>query len=175
VFTNDDRLAEDLRAIVNHGMKIRYYHDMIGVNSRLDSIQAAILKVKLRYLDDYAKERNRAAAYYDSAFNGHPKLKIPHRSTNSTHVFHQYTLMTSDLDRDGLLEYLKSKDIPAAIYYPVPLHLQKAYLSPRYREGDLPVTEEASKRVISLPMSTELDEEQLEYITSAVLEYANRV
>jgi dTDP-4-amino-4,6-dideoxygalactose transaminase len=174
VFTNDDRLAEDLRAIVNHGMKIRYYHDMIGVNSRLDSIQAAILKVKLKYLDDYARERNKAADYYDNAFRNNPRLKIPARIENSTHVFHQYTLVTRDLDRDGLMEHLKNKDIPSAVYYPVPLHLQKAYLSPRYKEGDLPVTEEASKKVISLPMSTELDEEQLAYISSAVLEYANK-
>ena len=173
VFTNNDKLAEDLRAIVNHGMKIRYYHDMIGVNSRLDSIQAAILRIKLKYLDDYARERNRAANYYDNAFKSNPKLKTPARSKNSTHVFHQYTLITRDLDRDGLLEHLKNKDIPSAVYYPVPLHLQKAYLSPRYKEGDLPVTEEASKTVISLPMSTELDEEQLQYITSAVVEYAN--
>lgn len=174
IFTNDDKLADELRAIVNHGMKVRYYHDMIGVNSRLDSIQAAILKVKLKHLDDYAEERNRAASYYNNAFKDHPKLKTPAQFEKSTHVFHQYTLVTSDLDRDGLLQHLNSNDIPAAVYYPVPLHLQKAYLSPRYKEGDLPITEEASKRVLSLPMSTELDEEQLEHITSAVLEFANR-
>ncbi|MBE9492468.1 MAG: DegT/DnrJ/EryC1/StrS family aminotransferase [Bacteroidetes bacterium] len=174
IFTNDNQLAENLRAIVNHGMKLRYYHEMVGVNSRLDSIQAAILRVKLKYLDDYARERNLAADYYDNAFNNHPKLKTPVRSANSTHVFHQYTLVTKNLDRNGLLEYLKEKDIPAAIYYPVPLHLQKAYFNQRYKEGDLPVTEEMAKRVISLPMSTELDDEQLEYITSSILEYANK-
>ncbi len=174
IFTNDNQLAENLRAIVNHGMKVRYYHEMVGVNSRLDSIQAAILRVKLKYLDDYARERNLAADYYDNAFNNHPKLKTPVRSANSTHVFHQYTLVTKNLDRNGLLEYLKEKDIPAAIYYPVPLHLQKAYFNQRYKEGDLPVTEELAKRVISLPMSTELDDEQLEYITSSILEYANK-
>jgi len=173
IFTNDDKLAEDMRAIVNHGMKVRYYHDMIGVNSRLDSVQAAVLKVKLQYLDDYAQERNRAADYYNNAFKDHPKLKVPAKYEKSTHVFHQYTLITKDIDRDGLLQHLNSKEIPAAVYYPVPLHLQEAYLSPRYKEGDLPITEEAAKRVVSLPMSTELDEEQLEYITSAVLEYAD--
>ncbi len=173
IFTNDDKLAEDMSAIVNHGMKVRYYHDMIGVNSRLDSVQAAVLKVKLQYLDDYAQERNRAADYYNNAFKDHPKLKVPAKYEKSTHVFHQYTLITKDIDRDGLLQHLNSKDIPAAVYYPVPLHLQEAYLSPRYKEGDLPITEEAAKRVVSLPMSTELDEEQLKYITSAVLEYAD--
>jgi len=146
---------------------------MIGVNSRLDSVQAAVLKVKLQYLDDYAQERNRAANYYNNAFKDHPKLKVPAKYEKSTHVFHQYTLITKDIDRDGLLQHLNSKEIPAAVYYPVPLHLQEAYLSPRYKEGDLPITEEAAKRVVSLPMSTELDEEQLEYITSAVLEYAD--
>lgn len=174
IFTDDDQLADELRAIVNHGMKVRYYHDMIGVNSRLDSIQAAVLKVKLQYLDDYAVERNRAASYYDDAFSAHPKLQVPARYRQSTHVFHQYTLITKDLDRDGLLEFLKEKDIPSAVYYPVPLHLQNAYLSPRYKKGDLPITEDAAEKVISLPMSTEMDEEQLAYITSAVLEYANR-
>jgi len=173
IFTNDDKLADDMRAIVNHGMKIRYYHDMIGVNSRLDSIQAAVLKVKLQYLDNYAIERNKAADYYNNAFKDHPKLKVPAKYEKSTHVFHQYTLITKDLDRDALLDFLSARDIPAAVYYPVPLHLQKAYLSPRYKEGDLPITEEASKRVVSLPMSTEMDEEQLEHITSAVLEFAN--
>ena len=173
IFTNDDKLADDMRAIVNHGMKVRYYHDMIGVNSRLDSIQAAVLKVKLQYLDDYAIERNRAADYYNNAFKDHPKLKVPVKYEKSTHVFHQYTLITKDLDRDALLDFLSARDIPAAVYYPVPLHLQKAYLSPRYKEGDLPITEEASKRVVSLPMSTEMDEEQLAHITSAVLEFAN--
>lgn len=172
IFTNDDKLAEDMRAIVNHGMKERYYHEMIGVNSRLDSIQAAILDIKLKHLDEYAKERNRAADYYDKAFKDHSKIKTPVRSKNSNHVFHQYTLLLSeDADREGLQNFLKEKDVPAMIYYPVPLHLQEAYLSDRFKEGDLPVTEDLSRRVISLPMSTELDEEQLEYITSSVLEY----
>ncbi|NQT78035.1 MAG: DegT/DnrJ/EryC1/StrS family aminotransferase [Bacteroidetes bacterium] len=171
IFTNNDKLADEMRAVVNHGMKVRYYHDMIGVNSRLDSIQAAVLKVKLQYLDDYAKERRRAADHYDNAFKNHPKLQTPTRWENSTHVFHQYTLVTKDIDRAALQQYLMSKNVPAMIYYPVPLHMQKAYLDPRYKEGDFPVTEMLSERVISLPMSTELDEKQLEYITSSVIEF----
>ncbi len=174
IFTNNDELAKQLRVVVNHGMVVRYYHDYIGVNSRLDSIQAAVLKIKLQYLDDYAKARQKAAAYYDKAFANHPKLKTPVKSKKSTHVFHQYTLVTSDLDRDAMQKFLMDKKVPAMIYYPVPMHMQKAYQDPRYKEGDFPVTEHLSKHVISLPMHTELDEEQLEFITSAVLEFANK-
>ena len=174
IFTNDDELAKQLRVIVNHGMTVRYYHDYIGVNSRLDSIQAAVLKVKLQRLDDYAARRRAAADYYDNAFAGHPNLKIPARYSQSTHVFHQYTLVTKDVDRKGLLNHLASKEIPAMIYYPVPLHMQKAYIDSRYKPGDFPVTEFLSEHVISLPMHTELDEEQLEYITTFVLEFLNR-
>lgn len=173
IFTNDDELAKQLRIVVNHGMVIRYYHDYIGVNSRLDSIQAAILKVKLQYLDNYAKARNTAANFYDKAFAGNPKLKIPGRSIHSTHVFHQYTLVANGFDRIKLQEFLQQKGIPAMIYYPVPLHLQKAYLDPRYKDGDFPVSEMLGKSVISLPMHTELDEEQLNLITSSVLEFVN--
>ena len=147
---------------------------MIGVNSRLDSIQAAILNVKLGHLDEYAAARNIAASFYDQAFKDQPKLKTPCRFSKSTHVFHQYTLVTRNVDRDGLQQHLQSKDIPAMIYYPVPLHMQKAYLDPRYKPGDFPVTEMLSKSVISLPMHTELDEEQLAYITSGALEFINR-
>jgi len=171
IFTNDDALAAKLRSVVNHGMTVRYYHDDIGVNSRLDSIQAAVLKVKLQYLDAYAKARNQVAAAYDKAFEGRPELKVPSRFSNSTHVFHQYTLQVHGTDRGKLQEFLASKDIPAMIYYPVPIHLQKAYLDPRYKAGDFPVTEQLSKTVISLPMHTEMDEEQLNYITSSVLEF----
>ncbi|MEN8226350.1 MAG: DegT/DnrJ/EryC1/StrS family aminotransferase [Bacteroidota bacterium] len=171
IFTNDDKLAEEMRSVVNHGMKVRYYHDIIGVNSRLDSIQAAILKVKLQYLDDYAKERNRAADYYDNAFRDYPQLRTPARWEQTTHVFHQYTIVTEGIDRNALQQHLMSKDVPAMIYYPVPLHMQKAYFDPRYKEGDFPVTERLSEKVISLPMSTELDEEQLEHITSSVIEF----
>jgi dTDP-4-amino-4,6-dideoxygalactose transaminase len=174
IFTNNDELAQQLRVVVNHGMVVRYYHDHIGVNSRLDSIQAAVLKIKLQYLDDYARARQKAAAYYDKALANHPKLKTPVKAKNSTHVFHQYTLVTKDLDRDAMQKFLMDKKVPAMIYYPVPMHMQKAYQDPRYKEGDFPVTEHLSKHVISLPMHTELDEEQLEFITSAVLEFANK-
>ena len=174
IFTNDDELAHQIRVVVNHGMTVRYYHDFIGVNSRLDSIQAAILNVKLRKLDEYAAARNYAASYYDKAFSGNPKLRVPARFPNSTHVFHQYTLVTSDIDRAKLLEFLAARDIPAMIYYPVPLHMQKAYLDPRYREGDFPVTEALCQSVVSLPMHTELSEAQLKHITSSVLEFLNQ-
>jgi dTDP-4-amino-4,6-dideoxygalactose transaminase len=174
IFTNNDELAKQMRSVVNHGMTIRYYHDHIGVNSRLDSIQAAVLKVKLKYLDEYIKARRMAADFYDKAFAGHPRLKTPVRAENTLHVFHQYTLVTKNLNRDELQQFLASKNIPAMIYYPVPMHIQKAYQDPRYKEGDFPVTEALAKSVISLPMHTELDEEQLSFITSAVLEFANR-
>ena len=174
IFTNDDEIANNLRFIVNHGMVKRYYHDMVGVNSRLDSIQAAVLDIKLKHLDEYAAARNRAASYYDKAFANNPKLKIPARFKKSTHVFHQYTLVTKDIDRAKLLEFLASHDIPAMIYYPVPLHLQKAYLDPRYSEGDFPVTEALCKSVVSLPMHTELSDDQLQHITSCVLEFVNK-
>lgn len=171
IFTDDDELAKQLRVIVNHGMVVRYYHDIIGVNSRLDSIQAAVLKVKLKYLDEYAAKRRKAADFYDKAFKGHSKLVIPGRFSKSTHVFHQYTLRLKNTDRKGLIDYLSSLGIPAMIYYPVPLHLQKAYLDPRYKPGDFPVTESLCNEVVSLPMHTELEEEQLQYITSSILEY----
>lgn len=174
IFTNDDALAQQLRIVVNHGMVVRYYHDYVGVNSRLDSIQAAVLKVKLQYLDEYIKARQDAADYYDAAFASHPKLVTPFRDPKSTHVFHQYTLVTKDLDRDELQKFLSAKNIPAMVYYPVPMHMQKAYQDPRYKEGDFPVTEKLSKSVISLPMHTEMDEEQLKFITSTILEFANR-
>ena len=173
IFTNDDELAKQLRIVVNHGMVVRYYHDLVGVNSRLDSIQAAVLKVKLKFLDEYAKARNYAASYYNNAFKNCPNLITPVVASFSTHVFHQYTLVSKGIDRAKLIEFLGSKDIPAMIYYPVPLHLQKAYLDPRYKQGDFPVTEMLSDSVFSLPMHTELDEEQLHHITSSVLEFIN--
>ncbi len=169
IFTNDDLLAVKLRSIVNHGMTVRYYHDDIGVNSRLDSIQAAVLKVKLQYLDKYAHSRQQVAAAYNKAFIARPELKIPACFSRSTHVYHQYTLQVQGVDRSKLQEFLATKDIPAMIYYPVPIHLQKAYLDPRYKPGDFPVTEQLSKTVISLPMHTEMDEEQLNHITSSVI------
>jgi len=174
IFTNDDELAARMRAIANHGMVVRYHHDMIGVNSRLDSIQAAVLDAKLPHLDEYIAARQQAAAYYDKAFRGNEHLLIPGRQAHSTHVFHQYTLRVIGIDRDALRESLAQRDIPAMIYYPVPLHQQKAYLDPRYKDGDFPVAERLAGCVLSLPMHTELDNEQLEYITSTVLELCKK-
>lgn len=174
IFTNDDTLAEMLRVVVNHGMKVRYYHDLIGVNSRLDSIQAAVLDVKLKHLDEYIADRQKAAAFYDKAFGNNPHLIIPQRYNKSTHVFHQYTLVLKNINRDALIAHLTEKGVPAMIYYPVPMHLQKAYIDPRYKAGDFPHTEWLSKNVFSLPMHTELDEEQLKHITESVLEFVNR-
>ncbi len=175
IFTNDDELAKKIRMIANHGQSVQYYHDEVGVNSRLDSIQAAILRIKLRHLDEYAKARQQAAAHYDKAFSNHPKISIPERVPYSNHVFHQYTLVLKDADRNKLREYLASKDIPAMIYYPVPLHMQKAYTDPRYKEGDFPVTENLCKSVISLPIHTELDKETLTYISDNVLDFMNNI
>ena len=174
IFTNSDTLAEKLSYIVNHGMKRRYYHDYIGVNSRLDTLQAAILKIKLQYLDDYIAARQKASDYYDKAFDGEPKLKIPQRFAKSSHVFHQYTLQAIDFSRDALIDFLKEKQIPAMIYYPVPIHLQKAYQHYVKAGENYPISEHLSKVVFSLPMHTELDEEQLEYITNSVLEFLNK-
>ena len=170
IFTNDDELAARMQAIANHGMVVRYHHDMIGVNSRLDSIQAAVLDAKLPHLDEYIAARQQAAEYYDNAFANNEKVLIPCRAPHSTHVFHQYTLRVIGADRDSLREGLAEKGIPAMIYYPVPLHQQKAYLDPRYKDGDFPIAERLAACVLSLPMHTELDEEQLEYITSTVTE-----
>ena len=169
IFTNDDTLAAQMRAIANHGMVIRYHHDTVGVNSRLDSIQAAVLDAKLPHLNEYIASRQRAAAYYDKAFANHPNILIPVRDTKSTHVFHQYTLRLVDVNRDALREALAEKGIPAMIYYPIPLHIQKAYQDPRYKEGDFPVAEKLAACVLSLPMHTELDDEQLAYITQNLL------
>ena len=171
IFTNNDELAASMRAIANHGMVVRYYHDLVGVNSRLDSIQAAVLDVKLKHLDTYCASRRAAADYYDKAFSVTDKLITPTRSANSTHVFHQYTLKLNGVDRAGLQKHLADKGIPAMVYYPVPLHLQKAYQDSRYKAGDFPVAEKLSECVMSLPMHTELTQEQLEYITKAVLEF----
>ncbi len=171
IFTNNDDLALKMRSIANHGMSQRYYHDRVGVNSRLDSIQAAILSMKLKYLNEYNKARQLAAEYYDKAFAGNKKIKIPFRSEKSTHVFHQYTLQMKDVDRKALQSYLSDKGIPSMVYYPVPLHLQKAYQYLGYEKGDFPISEGLSGNVISLPMHTELDEEQLKNITEAVLAF----
>ena len=169
IFTNDDALAERMRAIANHGCHVRYHHDEVGVNSRLDSIQAAVLDAKLPHLDEYIAARQRAAAYYDKAFKDCEGLLIPGRQPHSTHVYHQYTLRVVGADRDKLRDGLAQAGIPAMIYYPVPLHQQKAYRDPRYKDGDFPVAERLAACVLSLPMHTELDEEQLAYISARVL------
>lgn len=174
IFTSDDALAAKIRAIANHGMVVRYYHDMIGVNSRLDSIQAAVLDVKLRHLDEYIAARQQAAAFYDNAFGRTEKLAIPVRNVASEHVFHQYTLKLKEIDRAEMQKFLASKDIPAMVYYPVPLHLQKAFSNSRYKKGDLPVSEMLCECVLSLPMHTELTQEELQYISDNVLEFVNR-
>ena len=174
IFTNNDELAAKMRAISNHGMVVRYYHDVVGVNSRLDSIQAAVLGVKLKQLNDYSANRLSAANFYDAAFANCDKLITPARSASSSHVFHQYTLKLVDTNREELIKYLAEKGIPAMVYYPVPLHLQKAYENSRYKAGDFPVAEKLCACVISLPMHTELDEEQLTYITKSVLEFIDK-
>jgi UDP-2-acetamido-2-deoxy-ribo-hexuluronate aminotransferase len=171
VFTNNDELASMLKSIVNHGMTKRYYHDHVGVNSRLDAIQAAILSVKLKNLDLYNAARQMAADFYDDAFKDCNKIITPARYSKSNHTFHQYTLIADGFNRDELIEYLGQKGVPAMVYYPVPLHLQKAYKDPRYSKGDFPVTEKLCNTVFSLPMHTELDEEQLTFITESVLEF----
>ena len=173
IFTNNDELAIIIRSIANHGMEIRYHHDRVGVNSRLDSIQAAVLIVKLKHLDEYCASRISAANFYDAAFAGNDKLDIPIRSAQSTHVFHQYTLKVKGGMRQTLQKYLAEKGIPAMIYYPVPLHLQKAYQDKRYQQGDFPVSEKICECVLSLPMHTELDLKQLDYITKSVLDFVN--
>jgi dTDP-4-amino-4,6-dideoxygalactose transaminase len=171
IFTNDDALAHKLKGITNHGMYTRYYHNEIGVNSRLDSIQAAILRVKLPHLDTYCKARQKAATYYSNAFANHPNIITPTISNFSTHVFHQYTLRIVNADRTALHQHLLEKQIPNAIYYPVPLHAQKAYADKRYREDDFKVTNNLVQTVISLPMHTEFEEEQLQYIAKTVLDF----
>lgn len=176
LFTNDDSLAEKIRVIANHGMVVRYHHDLIGVNSRLDSIQAAVLEAKLPHLHAYSAARQAAAAYYDKAFAGNEHILVPARDEKSTHVFHQYTLrlvapagVNSADYRNGVRDKLAAAGVPAMIYYPVPLHLQKAYQDDRYKQGDFPAAEKLMDCVLSLPMHTCLDEEQLAYIVDNVL------
>ena len=186
IFTNNDDLAYTLRGIVNHGMYRRYYHDVVGVNSRLDSIQATILRAKLPYLDAYCEARRDAARYYNNAFKNHKNISTPKItyncnksngeicSTCNCHVFHQYTLKLNGIDRDALHKHLLDNDIPCAIYYPVPLHSQKAYADTRYKEDDFTVTNKLIKSVISLPMHTELEDDQLQFITQTVLNFINK-
>ena len=171
LFTNDDSLAEQIRAVVNHGMKVRYYHDYVGVNSRLDTIQAAVLDIKLKHLDEYIAARQYAAAYYDKAFSVTDKIITPKKSSFTTHVYHQYVMVLNGVDRAKLMQHLQEKGIACAIYYPVPLHEQKAYQDPRYKKGDFPISEYLSENVIALPMHTEFTDEQLNYITTTILDF----
>lgn len=171
LFTNDDDLALKIRMIANHGQSKQYVFDEIGCNSRLDTIQAAILRIKLRHLESYAAARNRVAAFYDEAFREIPQLKIPARNPKSTHVFHQYTLTLNGVDREKLRAHLASKGIPSNVYYPIPVHLQKAYLNSGQGQGSMPVTEHLSKNVLSLPIHTEMNNEDLTFITEAVKEF----
>ncbi len=174
IFTNDDELAHIIRGIVNHGMYVRYHHDVVGVNSRLDSIQAAVLNAKLPLLDSYNAARRNAAKQYNTAFAQHKHIITPQFDEKSDdHVFHQYTLRIIDADRDALMQHLLDKGIPCAIYYPIPLHSQKAYLDSRYQEIDFPITNRLVKEVISLPMHTEIDADQMAFITASVLEFFN--
>ncbi len=172
IFTNDDALAHKIRGIVNHGMYVRYHHDVVGVNSRLDSIQAGVLNAKLPFLDAYSKARQNAARKYSAALEGHKNIIAPSIcAICDCHVFHQYTLRIINADRNGLMQHLLDKGIPCAIYYPIPLHSQKAYADARYNEADFPVTNQLVNEVISLPMHTELDDEQIKFITDAILEF----
>jgi len=183
IFTNDDDLAYSIRGIVNHGMYVRYHHDVVGVNSRLDSIQATILRAKLPHLDEYNNARRNVARKYSLAFSGEENIITPICFCDSEkysfencncHVYHQYTLRVLNLDRDALAKHLNEQDIPCGIYYPIPLHLQKAYRDDRYLESDFKVTNQLVKQVISLPMHTELDDEQIDYITNSVINFVTR-
>jgi UDP-2-acetamido-2-deoxy-ribo-hexuluronate aminotransferase len=171
IATDDVSLAGKMKMIANHGQSKRYYHDLVGCNSRLDSIQAAVLNVKLGKLDEYIRARRNAADFYDRVFANHPKITTPFRAPYSHHVFHQYTIMLEGVNRNGLNEFLASKNIPSMIYYPVPAHRQLMFGTSEGSKFHLPVTDWLTERVISLPMHTELDQEQLEYITTKVLEY----
>lgn len=171
LFTNNEALAEKIKMIANHGQKIKYHHEIIGVNSRLDTLQAAVLKVKLKHLEEYTKQRGMVAAKYDQSFGGADHFKTPFRSSFSTHAFHQYTLKVKNGTRNALKQYLAEEGIPTMIYYPVPLHLQKAFRRREYQEGSFPVAEKLSKSVISLPIHTEMSEDQIAFICDRVNHY----
>jgi UDP-2-acetamido-2-deoxy-ribo-hexuluronate aminotransferase len=173
LFTNNDALAQTIKMIANHGQKKRYYHEIVGCNSRLDSIQAAILRIKLQHLDDYCVARRRAADFYDNAFKNHPSIIVPYRAPYSYHVFHQYTLQLIDKDRDSVKEELAARNIPSMIYYPLSSHQQNMIKNYLPSSPELPVTEMIQKRVISLPMHTEFTGEELSYITTNLLEIVN--
>ena len=174
IFTNDDELAEEITKVANHGQTKRYYHGRIGVNSRLDSIQAAILRIKLRHLNEYSEARLKAADYYDNAFKECENIITPKRNPNSTHVFHQYTLKINNIDRQDLINHLAEKGVPSMVYYPVAIHEQEAFKNISSIVGDLTNTEKLTQQVLSLPMHTEHTDETLKYIASSVLEFLNK-
>lgn len=174
MFTDDDTLAEKLRMIASHGQSKRYYHDVVGCNSRLDAMQAAILNIKLKHLDEYIAARRKAADFYDKAFAGNKSITVPFRDANNKHVFHQYTLILNGVDRDALNAYLAEQGVPSMIYYPVPAHRQKMFDAFGGSDYKLETTDWLTERVISLPIHTELDEEQQGFIVSKVLDYVNR-
>lgn len=172
IFTNDDELAHILRGIVNHGMYIRYHHDVVGVNSRLDTLQACVLSAKLPHLDTYNQKRRAAAKKYSEKLQQNPNIIVPEIPEGETsHIFHQYTIRIINGKRDALAEYLTEKGVPFGIYYPIPLHSQKAYADERYNDKDFPVTNQLVKEVISLPMHTELDDEQIDFITKLIIDF----
>lgn len=174
IFTNDDNLAHMIRGIVNHGMYERYHHDVVGVNSRLDTIQAAVLRAKLPRLDKYNAARQEAAAKYNEAFKGQEFIITPYLAGEpDTHVYHQYTLKIINGKRDALVQHLNENSIPCGVYYPIPLHSQKAYASSAYKEADFPVTNQLIKEVISLPMHTELTNDQIHFISQTIIEFVN--
>lgn len=173
IFTNDSDLAQKIKMIANHGQSKKYYHDVVGCNSRLDSIQAAVLRIKLRQLDNYIDARRKVASIYDAAFAPISGVQIPFRSDDSKHVFHQYTLILDNHDRDGLCNFLAERDIPSMIYYPIPAHRQKMFSDFGSADTNLPVTDWLTKRVISLPIHTEMQDEQLDYIINSVKEFLN--
>ena len=174
IFTNDDALTDRMKMVANHGQRKRYYYEMVGCNSRLDTVQAAVLNIKLKHLDTYIKARQAVAGFYDSAFAGHSKITTPYRASYCTHVFHQYTLVLEGTDRDALVAFLAGQNIPSMVYYPVPGHRQQMFAHYETARVSLPVTDWLTQRVISLPVHTEMDKEQLEFIVSKVLEFVNR-
>ena len=174
IFTDDDNLADKMKMIASHGQSKRYYHDVVGCNSRLDAMQAAILNIKLKHLDEYIDARIKAADYYDKAFAGNEKIETPYRDKNNKHVFHQYTIILHNTDRDGLNQFLADRGVPSMIYYPVPAHRQKMFDAFGGNAYHLPDTDWLTERVISLPIHTELDEEQQHFIVSQVLKFVNK-
>ena len=174
LFTNDESLSKKIRSIANHGMKVKYHHDDIGVNSRLDTIQAAILNVKIKYLDKFNDARRKVADFYDEALAGCTSVVLPKRSLFSTHIFHQYTIRVKDGKRDDLRKFLASEKIPSMVYYPEPLHVQDAYRYLGYSKGDFPVTNQLCREVLSLPMHPDMEQEQLDHIVLSILKFFDK-